>query len=264
MSQSTDRFVRLLEARETLGPQYGSEDLCMLLHVLARRERPDVVVELGTGLGVTALWIAAALQDNGHGHLWTVDNGADFTRLDPQELDRAARSLAFERGQDGHSFVRGLLEANGLGDRVTQLDASLDFAVLADGRASWPFLDQTVDWVFSDIRHDPATIEHLLATFLPRAGECFSLFVDSASTHASSFLAAERLIEQLNRSKVPRSFLAVADERRRAELVRAVAERSFSVKHLIETRNRPQNSTMWITAYPTDWRPYPLTMMRGR
>ncbi len=257
-------FDRLLSAREVLGPHYGSEQLCMLLYVLARRERPEVVVELGTGLGVTTLWIAAALEENGTGHLWSVDNGAHLDMLDPEALDGAALTLGFDRGDSLHSFAGGLVDSCGLAHRVSFLDETVDMAASATEGASWPFLAEAIDWVFSDIRHGPETIEQLLATFLPSAAPCFSLFVDSASTRTSSFLVAERLIDQLNRAKIPKAFLEVGDATRRAALKAAVSEREFGLKHLIERRNQAQNSTMWITAFPNDWRPYPLTMMRGR
>lgn len=257
-------FGRLLTIREQIGPHYGSEELCMLLYVLAKRERPRVVVELGTGLGVTTAWIAAAIAENGEGHLWSIDDGSHLEQLNAHDLDRLADELGFERGPSLHSFNEGLLRSLHLDDCVTLLDEHLDLHEPAEGRRDWPFLEQPIDWVFADIRHDPSAIEQLLAAFLPHAADHFSLFVDSASTLSSSFLMAERTIDQMNRSKVPQAFTRVGDEGRRAILARTVAEREFALKHLIERRDRMQNSTMWITAYPNDWRPHPATMMRGR
>jgi predicted O-methyltransferase YrrM len=145
-------FLGLLAARDLLGSHYGSEDLCLLLHALARRERPAVVVELGTGLGVTTLWLAAALEENGSGHLWSVDNGAHLGQLDPVALDDAAAALGFEPGPTMQSFARALLDANHLGGRVTLVDATVDFAEAAEGRLTWALPESPIDWVFSDIR----------------------------------------------------------------------------------------------------------------
>jgi len=40
-----------------------------LLYLLTRSKRPQTVVEVGTSFGVSAIHFAAALKDNGHGHL---------------------------------------------------------------------------------------------------------------------------------------------------------------------------------------------------
>lgn len=46
---------------------------CELLHSLVRVTKPQRVLELGTGMGVSARFIADALQDNGSGHLWSIE-----------------------------------------------------------------------------------------------------------------------------------------------------------------------------------------------
>ena len=44
-----------------------------LLHALVRTIKPDVIVETGTHKGFSALMMAKAIQQNGNGHLYTVD-----------------------------------------------------------------------------------------------------------------------------------------------------------------------------------------------
>ena len=72
-------LVPLLELRNRIGRVYGSEDIAMLLYSLVRRERPANILELGTGLGVSAFWMAQAAKENGHGHVWTLDDGSHWT-----------------------------------------------------------------------------------------------------------------------------------------------------------------------------------------
>ncbi|UUZ54623.1 class I SAM-dependent methyltransferase [Massilia sp. H-1] len=81
-------FEFLQAMRDQLGPMYGSEDLCVLLYSLVKREKPRVVVELGTGMGVSTAWIAAAMAENGGGTIYTVDNGGHFARS--YEIGRVA------------------------------------------------------------------------------------------------------------------------------------------------------------------------------
>ena len=59
---------------ESLGGGYAVEiEIAELLHGFVRAVKPKVVVETGTHKGFSALVIAKALQQNGEGHLYTVD-----------------------------------------------------------------------------------------------------------------------------------------------------------------------------------------------
>ncbi|MBW8773975.1 MAG: class I SAM-dependent methyltransferase [Stenotrophomonas sp.] len=110
---------RLSEIRERMGWLYGSEDLCVLLYSLVKRARPQRVVELGTGFGVSTAWIAAALKENETGVLHSYDNGSHYAS-DPArrflaELEGPLRTL-IEPGQDYPSFMRALLAWAGVAD----------------------------------------------------------------------------------------------------------------------------------------------------
>src|ERR1041384_3823073 len=41
-----------------------------LLYALVRAGRPDAVVEVGTAFGISTLYLAAAVKDNGKGHVY--------------------------------------------------------------------------------------------------------------------------------------------------------------------------------------------------
>ena len=255
-------FARLLRARHLRGTPYGSEHLCMLLYALARRERPRRVVELGTGLGATTVWLAAALLENGDGRLWSFDDNSHLDQIGRAQLDGFADELELERGLDMLGFAVSLLDRCGVAAPASFVEQRIDLGEAAAGRVDWAFGVEPIDWVFSDIRHGPEAIEQLLAAFLPLASPTLGLFIDSASTKTTSFLVAERLVDQLNRNKLPAAW-TVFDEEWRERLTRVVAQREFALTHLVERRNQPQNSTMWITAQPVGWRPYPATMMRN-
>jgi predicted O-methyltransferase YrrM len=57
-----------------------------LLYLLVRSRRPALAVEFGASMGISAIHIAAALRDNGCGHLIT-------TEMNPEKAPRAARHL---------------------------------------------------------------------------------------------------------------------------------------------------------------------------
>jgi len=69
-----------------------------LLYSLVRAIRPDTVVEFGTSYGISTLYLAAALADNGVGHLFTTELSAVKVAAAQSNVDEA-----------------------GLGDRVTIL-----------------------------------------------------------------------------------------------------------------------------------------------
>src|SRR6266436_5037040 len=77
-SVMNDSFALLKEYANRFGTFYGTEDFCIFLYGLAKMQRPKVILELGTGFGVTTFWLARAVVENGEGHIWTVDNGSHW------------------------------------------------------------------------------------------------------------------------------------------------------------------------------------------
>lgn len=72
------------------------------LHLLVRSLAPKVVIEIGTSVGYSALWIADALRKNGEGVLWTVESHAGrFDRA--QENIKEAGLELWIRSVKGHA-----------------------------------------------------------------------------------------------------------------------------------------------------------------
>lgn len=262
-------LVPLLELRNRIGRVYGSEDIAMLLYTLVRRERPASILELGTGLGVSALWMGQAARENGHGQVWTLDDGSHWTEA--AKLQAAIAPLAevdpFAAmdfpSLDFPLFVACMIDLLELRRQVTFQKAHLDFAKEAAFTAeTYPFLAKPIDLVFADIKRTPDEILDTLTALLPHLSEASSIFFDSASTSLTSYLFLEKLVEQLNNGKVPRRFLAGPSPRRRQALIELVARRKFTLVHLIERVKRPQNSTAWLKIEPIDYMPHPQALMK--
>ncbi len=262
-------LVSLLELRNRIGGIYGSEDIAMLLYCLIRRERPKNVVEIGAGLGVSAFWMAQAMKENGQGRIWTLDDASHWQ--DPEELHKALAPLAgvapfdaLDMAQlDYPLYFNACTELLGLQDHLTFLEAHLDLTDEAGfTEEKFPFLAEPIDFLFHDITRGPDDILDLLYLFLPRLSESASVFIDSASTSLTGYLVLERLVDQLNQSKVPRRFLLGQSEPIRRQLCELVANRRFRLMHLIERKSRPQNSTAWLKIEPNDYLPHPPTLMK--
>lgn len=262
-------LVSLLELRNRIGFVYGSEDTCTLFYALIRRERPINVVEFGSGLGVTALWMAQAVKENGEGHVWTLDDGSQWQ--DAQKMQAALNALGeaevfaelVKSRPDYRGFMREITELLGLRDQMTFLHAHVDIAKEEDFHAgSYPFLTKPIDFLFLDINRTPDEILDSLYLLLPHLAESASIFIDSASTSVAGYLFLEKLVDQLNHSKVPRRFLTGKSPETRQKLVELVAQRKFTLIHLVEKLKRAQNSTAWIKVEPNDYMPHPQTLMK--
>lgn len=106
---------------------------CRQFYRIIRENRPARVLEVGTSLGMTGLYVLAALTRNRHGHFFTI-----------------------ERSSTKMSYARRLFAAFG-DTRATCLEGS-STSVLPQLLASEP----TFDWVFVDIDHRyESTMEHL-------------------------------------------------------------------------------------------------------
>jgi predicted O-methyltransferase YrrM len=56
---------------------------------LVRAERPATVVEVGTAIGYSGLWITDVLRELGHGHLTTIELDADRAKEAGRNFERA-------------------------------------------------------------------------------------------------------------------------------------------------------------------------------
>ncbi len=119
-SDGFDQIIAELDAAcrrrdiRMLGPQKAAR-LCDLV----REARPEVVVEVGTAIGYSALWIAHTLAELGRGRLLTYE-------LDPARAAEAA----------------GNFQRAGLASRITQ--------VVGDARTKLTELTERIDFLFLD------------------------------------------------------------------------------------------------------------------
>ena len=126
-------------ARAVAGVPFMSPEQGRLVYDHVRATRPAAVLELGTAHGVGAAYLAAALADNAHGHLTTVDfAGAAY---DPAPEAVLARAGVAERVTDRarvlllHVVAQGA-GAGALGPRAATSSRAYDFVYL-DGAKNW-------------------------------------------------------------------------------------------------------------------------------
>jgi predicted O-methyltransferase YrrM len=256
-------FDFLMELRNKIGPNYGSEDLCILLYSIVKREKPAVVVELGTGLGVTTAWIAAAMKENGFGKIYSVDNGEHYSPADKpwwkvQFRNRLEPLVAIPQYD---RFIDAVFEHAKVAEYVKFIHGDIDLENL-DWLSNTMKADTPdgavppVDILFADYNHSPTNTAKILASFLPRMTPVASVFIDSASTHYPSYLMLERIVHLFEQGRVPVQMLDhLKDAAARDKLKDVVSSSIFKLMHMVEKQNRAQNSTAWLRIEPTSLLP---------
>lgn len=276
------------EWSKLVGGRYGSEAQSLLFYSLVKMHKPKNVLELGTGLGVTAFWIAQALSENGNGHIWTIDDGSHWDGMIHQLAEGGDKESAASRlvnNIKGNSTFNYLLDENAARTPVPSYEALIcqlaeQFSLNSHltfmkgaiptksntAASEDPFLgkalEQPLDLLFCDFAHGPTSVLMLLAKFLPSMAESSSIFIDSASTYFRSFMVLEQTINQLQNGKIPALFLAGMSPDKKLALMELVMTRRFTLIPLVEKVNRAQNGLIWLKIEPYNFVPYPLTGMR--
>jgi predicted O-methyltransferase YrrM len=238
-------FSRLKNFTDNIGPVYGTEDWCLWLYALVKMQRPNNVLELGTGLGACALWIALGLKENGVGKVFTVDDGRDWPTVvqnTPELFTPAQRAMDFS------AYLASLQTEFGLEDWLQPVHGSMP---------PLPAFDQPIDLLFSDFSHGPNELLQILGQYLPGMSASSSVFLDSASTSFASYAMLELLVQQLNAGKIPRMLLTQVGAQRQGALWEQVRTSRYDLIHMVERKARAQNSTAWLKIQPVDLRPYP-------
>jgi len=224
---------------------HGTEDWCIWLYALVKMQRPQVIVELGSGTFATTLWLAQAVKENGAGHIWTVDDGRHWPGILKAKSDALLPEERHARFEDYFSY---LVSAFALEKQVTWL---------AQAMPPFPCPGEPIDLLFSDFQHGPENIIDILAFYLPRLAEAGSLFIDSASTHFASYGMLEMLLPLLEAGKIPALLWDRMESSCREPTLEWVRRHSFQLVHLVEAKQRAQNSTAWLRFWPADLRPWP-------
>ena len=222
---------------EQAGPTYGTESRSWFLYAIVKMQRPDLVLELGTGLGPTSFLMAQALRENGNGHLVTVDDGSHWneTRHNP-----VLREFGANETIGYGEFMNAL---------ARRFDLASQFDLIQRTLPPYPRPEKPIDLLFSDFRHDVPGIIDLLANYLPRMAPASSIFIDSASTFHPSYTFLEHLVSLLNQGKLPAS-LAGKDQVQ--AMWNLIQQRRFTLVHLTEPARKEQNSMAWLKIEPID------------
>ncbi|MER8375904.1 O-methyltransferase [Mesorhizobium sp. M1406] len=117
-----DLYGRLKDLWLAISPETGT-----LLYMLARGSGARIIIEFGTSFGISTLYLAAALRDNGGGHLIT-------TEFEPSKVMRAKANLT---EGDLIDLVE-IREGDALQTLSADLPDTIDLLLLDGAKAIYP------------------------------------------------------------------------------------------------------------------------------
>jgi predicted O-methyltransferase YrrM len=133
---SDEEQARLLQSKTDYRELYGrlknaplaiSRETGALLYMLARSSKAQSIVEYGTSFGISTLHLAAALRDNGGGHLITCE-------FEPSKVVRARDNLT----AGGLIDLVEIREGDALQTLRVDLPETIDLVLLDGAKALYP------------------------------------------------------------------------------------------------------------------------------
>jgi predicted O-methyltransferase YrrM len=133
---SPEEHMRLMQSKTDYLDFYGrlkdlplavSRETGVLLYMLARSGKARSIVEFGTSFGISTLHLAAALRDNGGGHLIT-------SEFEPSKVIRARENLT----AGGLIDLVEIREGDALQTLRVNLPDSIDLLLLDGAKALYP------------------------------------------------------------------------------------------------------------------------------
>lgn len=252
----------LRKLTSTLGLAYGSSEICHFLYSIIKMHRPESVVELGAGLGISTFWMALALQENETGHLWAVD---DFVQHDEYLVKFFPRiqsnlqdmGITLDQKHSAEEYFNAAENLLNLKETWTLVQRSIDLKE-PNHFDEYPFGKKTIDLLFTDFASTPEAILQQFVHFLPRMSECSSLFIDSVPTIWDSYFFLNNLIDKINSGHIPR----ILSELLSKEEMEIILDRRYTLVHLTYNPDGHQSGTSWVKIEPHDIVPYPKMPFR--
>lgn len=240
-----EKLCEIKKLTDKIGKIYGTEDFAIYLYSIIKMSKPNTVVELGTGLGTTALWSALALEENDKGMLYTVDDGSEWS-----DLVLAEDSFKEYFHPVYSDYIKNLIEHFQF-TNIKFINERINAGSLSN-----------IDILFSDYQHSPHAVLSCFANYFGRMSDNSHIFIDSASTYYPSYLVLENLIEMLNQRQIPQTLMEMVPITQAEKFREKVYNSKFQLTHIIENKDRPQNSTAHIKIIPKDIFPQPRIGIR--
>lgn len=248
-------FTALKAFTDKVGPLYGTEDKGIFLYSLIKMQQATTVLELGTGLGVSALWMATAATEVQGCKFYTIDSGEQWSAWSAE----AVSSLGVGVFANYAEYIDHIFSTYGVQQSSTFIceDIIMEEAYILSKTNGTP-----PDFIFADFNHSIDSVAKMLTDLVPMVGAGGTIIIDSLPTYVPAYLFFTACIEALNKGYVPHRLLNLAKDMQRTSTF--YEKNTLHAFHFVENKYRDQNSCTVIKVLSKDILPYgEHTYIRG-
>lgn len=220
-------FEELKRYTDGFGQLYGSEDLCFLLYSLVKMRKPEFVLELGTGMATTALWMGMALKENKHGKITTIDNGSYWPLVMERFGSQLPKRYQLENYDD---YIKRVVDDYSLSQQIQFENMPIEKYEIKN----------KIDILFSDYNHHIESIYHIFSKYLTQMKSDSYIVIDSVPNNKESWIGLKNLIHAFNNGEIPYRITNTI------EIQNKIGNSIFSLIPILENKNREQNSSAMI------------------
>jgi hypothetical protein len=236
----------IIEER-TLSEIYGTEHFGYILYSLIRMQRPNNVIELGSGFGCVSTLIGQALKENNKGKVWCIDDQRDWDYLKSQLKKLGENYDSYD------DFFNTLINKFNLKNWIQYKNHPIDF----ENKESFFDIKEPIDILFADISDSGQKgCVRLLQFYLSKMSEYSSIFIDRSSTLNHAYLTLEYIVDCFEKGKIPKILLEFKTQEEIEYLYNFIRRSKFTLIHLAESPDMKwhnfQNSTAWLKIEPLD------------
>lgn len=162
------------------GEYFGTDGFAYYMYGLIKMIKPDNIIELGTGYGVTSFMAALACKENNKGKIITIDDGSHFKNFNHKD------------------FIINKIDEFNLNNFIEFKNFKLNL----DNFIELNYI-KNVDIFFNDVDASPLYFLNILNWLLPRLNNTTYFFIDGGATFWPCYCAIELTIDKLNKNKIP-------------------------------------------------------------
>ena len=210
---------------------YGTENTSKIISNFISLEKPNLCLEIGTGLGVTSFAIGMSLKKNKKGLLITIDDGRDWENI---------KNFTPYPNLSYCNYIQKLISQLDLDNQILFLNEKVDYNLFYIPK-------EKIDIIFFDAwDSNTKGVFAFLKFYLPLMNNESSILIDNGLSYAGSYLIIKNIINYLNANTIPQALIEDVDNKKLDDLRKLVEKHSFNLFTIKNKNNKKQSSLAWI------------------
>ena len=219
---------------------YGTENTSNIIASFVNSERPNLCLEIGTGLGVSTFKIGSALKNNKQGLLITIDDGRDWNNV---------KEFTPYPDLDYYNYINKLIDEFALKNHISFINEKVDYNLFYIPK-------DKIDLIFFDAwDSNTKGVFAFLKFYLPLMNAESSILIDNGLSYAGSCLIIKNIINHLNSNNLPQSLIEGISKEKLNAFKQLIEKHSFNLFTIKNKNNKHQSSLAWIQLQKKDCLP---------